>query len=263
MSDLILGKRSVIEALKAKMPIEGIFFADNLERDSLVKDIMRKAKQQDVAIKEVSRKRLADMVASLERRGQSRGFDEVTQGVVAQAKPYAYVPLGELIDRSAAYAHDHDGRALIVVCDHLTDAGNLGAIARSAESVGASGLVIPNKRSAHVTQATYRSSAGAISHIGIAQVANISAVLNKLKDEGFWVIGANEHARDTVWQSNLEGKIVLVVGNEQRGISPLVQEQCDILCALPQEGKISSLNAAQASTVFMYEWLRQNYGTLA
>ena len=146
-----------------------------------------------------------------------------------------------------------------MVLDHITDAGNLGAIARSAESVGAAGIVIPNKRAAHVTAATYKSSAGAISHINVTQVANLSQTIERLKKEGFWVCAASEHAQEVAWKSNLKGKIALVMGNEGEGVSRLVLENCDFGVKLPQVGEISSLNVAQASTACMYEWLRQNW----
>jgi 23S rRNA (guanosine2251-2'-O)-methyltransferase len=180
------------------------------------------------------------------------------QGVMARTKPYPYVGIGEIV---AAGQKDFEatGRSLVVVLDHLTDAGNLGAIARSAEIVGATGIVIPNKRSAHVTAATYKSSAGAISNLRIAQVANLGATLDRLKDEGYWVAGATEKATQSLWDTNLQGKIVLVMGNEAEGLADRTQKKCDFLVALPQVGEIASLNVAQASTALMYEWLRQNW----
>ena len=234
MADFIEGKRPVIEALRTHVPLKYILMADNLSQgDSLVRDIQRKAKNLDVPIKKVSKKKLDE----ISERGSH-------QGVMAEAAPFNYV---------------NDGRALIVVLDHITDAGNLGAIARSAECVGASGIVIPNKRAARVTAATYKSSAGAISHIPVTQVANLVSTIERLKDEGFWVAAATEHASDLIWQSNLKGKIALVMGNEGEGVSRLVLENCDFGVKLPQVGEISSLNVAQASTACMYEWLRQNW----
>ena len=143
-------------------------------------------------------------------------------------------------------------------CSIISPTPQPGAIARSAESVGACGIIIPNKRAAHVTAATYKSSAGAIAHIPVSQVANISTCLDRLKKEGFWVAAATEHAQEYVWDANLKGRIVLVMGNEGEGVSRLVLESCDFGVKLPQVGDISSLNVAQASTACMYEWLRQN-----
>ena len=166
--------------------------------------------------------------------------------------------IGEIVD-AGQRDFEKTGRSLVVVLDHITDSGNLGAIARSAEIVGATGIVIPNKRSAHVTAATYKSSAGAISNIAIAQVANLGSTLDRLKDEGYWVAGASEHGMQSPWDTNLQGKIVLVMGNEAEGLAERTQKKCDFLVALPQVGEIASLNVAQASTALMYEWLRQNW----
>lgn len=247
MADYIEGKRPVIEALRTRVPVKCILMADNIKRDSLVNDILRKAKNLDVPVKNVSRKRL-DEISSLESN----------QGVVAEAEPFGYVNVTAILRGAQRCADENDGRALVVVLDHITDAGNLGAIARSAESVGAAGLVIPNKRSARVTAATYKSSAGAIAHVPVAQVSNISSCLERLKKDGFWVAAASEHAVNYIWDANLKGKIALVFGNEGEGVSSLVLENCDFGVKLPQVGEISSLNVAQASTACMYEWLRQN-----
>lgn len=249
MADYIEGKRPVVEALRTSMPLKYILMADNLSQaDGLVRDIQRKAKNRNVPIKKVSKKKLDE----ISERGSH-------QGVMAEAEPFKYVNVTTILEAAAKSAEEYDGRALIVVLDHITDAGNLGAIARSAESVGAAGIIIPNKRAARVTAATYKSSAGAISHIPVSQVANIATCLDRLKEEGFWVAAATEHASDLIWQANLKGKIVLVMGNEGEGVSRLVLENCDFGVKLPQVGEISSLNVAQASTACMYEWLRQNW----
>lgn len=247
MPDYIEGKRPVIEALRIDVPLRRIFLADNAKRDPLIEDILRKARRRDVAVKMVARAKLDEL-----------SVRDSHQGVIAEARPFAYVGVGDLIDAAEKYAASHNGRALIVVLDHITDAGNFGAVIRSAESVGAIGVIIPNKRSARVDASTYKSSAGAVAHFSIAQTANIVQALKRLQDSGFWVAAASEHARDDVWDVNLSGKICLVMGNEHEGISRLVLEHCDLLGKLPQMGNVSSLNVAQASTAFMYEWLRQN-----
>lgn len=246
MSDYIEGKHPVIEALRAEMPLKRVLLADNLRRDGQVADILRKARKYEVEVVTVPRKELDARSA----RGNH-------QGVMAQASPYRYASPSGIIEEAEAHAAEHDGAALVVVLDHITDAGNLGAIARSAEVIGASGIFIPNKRSVSVTPATYKSSAGSINHLKIAQVANLNAVLERLKKKGFWVAGASEQAQHTVWKAPLYGKIALVMGNEGEGISRLMQDNCDFLVRLPQAGKVGSLNVAQASTAVMYEWLRQ------
>ena len=248
MADYIEGKRPIIEALRTHVPVKCVLLADNVKRDGLVADVLRKAKNLDVPVKTVPRKQLDE----LSERGSH-------QGVMAETKPHAYVDLTEIERAAATSADEPEGRALVVILDHLTDAGNLGAVARSAEAVGACGIVIPNKRSARVDATTYKSSAGAIAHIPVAQVPNLVQVMARLKERGFWVAGASEHAESYIWDANLKGKIALVMGNEAEGLSRIVQESSDFLVKLPQMGEVSSLNVAQASTACMYEWLRQNF----
>lgn len=245
----ILGKRAALEALKSSMPIERVLVSDSLGRDRQAADILALAEKRKVKVMRLS-----------ERDFEKRYGDGIHphQGVVVVSQGFDYSSVEDIIEAAHA-VYGSKSRALVVICDHITDAGNLGAIARSAESVGASGLIIPNKRSAQVTPATYKTSAGAIAHLPIAQVPNLSRVMAQLKDNGFWVIGATEHSTELVWDVDLEGRIALVLGNEHSGLSELVLKNCDILCGLPQEGQVSSLNVAQASTVLMYEWLRQNH----
>lgn len=252
MADYIEGKRPVIEALRTGIPVKRVLMGDYITRDGMVEDILRKAKKADVQVIMVPKRELDD-------KSTTRGNH---QGVMAEAKPFGYVGIGEVIDEANSYAAEHDGRALVVILDHITDAGNLGAISRSAEAVGASGLVIPNKRSARVDASTYKSSAGAIAHMPVAQVSNLVQAMGRLKDEGFWIAAASEHAKDPIWDTNLKGKIAIVMGNEHDGVSRLVLENCDLFAKLPLEGDIASLNVAQASTACMYEWLRQNRTSL-
>ncbi len=242
--DIIFGKRAVSEALRSNVPITQLLLAKNLDRDKSLDSIFSCAESMNVPVKEVSKAKLDSYVEGLAGGAH--------QGILAIATPFEYTPLEDVLSSCSTQ------QALIVVCDHITDAGNLGAIIRSAESVGAAGLLIPNRRSAAVTPVTYKTSAGALAHLPIVQVSNIARTLADLKDQGFWAVAATEHADDLLWEVDMEGRIALVVGNEHDGVSQLVLKSCDIRCKLPQMGSISSLNVAQASTVFMYEWLRQN-----
>lgn len=248
MSGYIEGKRAVIEALRTDVPLTCVYMADNIKREPLINDILRKARQRAVEVKTVSR-------AELDKRAGK----DTHQGVVAHARPFPYRGIGDIIAGALAYATEHDGRALVVVCDHLTDAGNFGALLRSAEAVGVAGVVIPNKRSARVEAATYKSSAGAVAHLPLAQTSNIPSTLERLKKDGFWVCACTEQASHELWDVDLKGKIALVVGNEHEGISPLVLQHCDMAGRLPMMGMVGSLNVAQAATACMYEWLRQNW----
>ncbi|MBQ6390679.1 MAG: 23S rRNA (guanosine(2251)-2'-O)-methyltransferase RlmB [Eggerthellaceae bacterium] len=248
MADYVEGKRPVIEAMRTDVPLKKILLADNAKREPMIEDILRKARQRDIPVVRVPRDELDQKSA----RGSH-------QGVIAETKPFPYVGVGDIVGNANAYAEGHGGRALVIVCDHITDAGNLGAIIRSAEAVGASGLIIPNKRSGRVEASTYKSSAGAVAHLPIAQASNVASTLDRLKKEGFWACAATEHSQNELWDVNMKGKIALVLGNEHDGVSHLVLEHCDMAGRLPMMGKVGSLNVAQAATAFMYEWLRQNW----
>ncbi|EHF02198.1 hypothetical protein HMPREF1008_00603 [Olsenella sp. oral taxon 809 str. F0356] len=168
-----------------------------------------------------------------------------------QVKPYAYASLDDVVEAAG------QGPALVLVLDHVTDEGNFGAIVRSAEVVGAAGVVIPKVRAAGVGVGAYKTSAGAVLHLPIAQVSNLAAALGRLKEAGFWAAGGTEHAEQDLWHAPLEGRLALVVGSEGEGISRLVREKCDFECRLPQRGRVESLNVAQAATALCYEWLRR------
>lgn len=250
-NEIIYGKRAVIEALRSGVPLRRVAVADNVARDSMVNDILRKAQRGSVAVELLPRKKIEELCGA--------GFSS-SQGVAAETRPFAYAELARIVDAAAAEGSGPDGGqgSLVVLCDHITDSGNLGAVIRSAESAGAAGVVIPNKRSASVTPATYKTSAGAVAHLPVAQVPNLKRAMDELKDAGFWIVGASEHAEELLWDTDMTGRVALVVGNEHEGLSELVLKNCDFLCKLPQRGAVSSLNVAQAATVFMYEWLRQN-----
>ena len=237
----------MLEALKSGTPLLRVYVADNCKRDGVLEDIERKARQRNVPVQQVPRKKLDAM-----------GQANIHQGVIAEAKPFTYASLEDVIAAAEAYADAHDGRALIVILDHITDAGNLGAIARSAESIGASGIIIPNKRAAQVTAATFKASAGAIVHIPVARVANLSQAISKLQDANIWIVAATEHSAKPIWDINLKGTMAIVMGSESDGVSRLIEECCDFSACLPMQGNVESLNVAQAATVFFYEWLRQN-----
>ena len=245
MAEFVEGKRPVLEALKANIPAKCLYVADGLKGDKVVSDVAKRCHKMGVSVKQVKR---SDLDARSERGSH--------QGLMLETRPYQYASAQDVIDAAQLHADEHNGQALIIILDHITDAGNLGAIARSAEIVGASGILIPNKRSARVTAATYKSSAGAISHIKVAQVGNIAQTIERLKKENFWVAGASEQATECIWDAPMADRLVLVMGSEGEGLSRLT-EHCDFLVALPQAGQVGSLNVAQAATACMYEWMRQ------
>ncbi len=239
---ILEGRHAFEEAMQTGAAIETLYIADTLSYDDPIVELASQAKRQGVRVFTVDP---GDLDAY-----SSHGAH---QGVIAQLKPYRYASLKELVDAAAGKEN-----ALIIATDHVTDAGNFGAIARSAEVIGACGMLIPNKRNARVNTAAYKTSAGAVLHLPIAMEANLARSLEALKEEGFWIVGASEHAEDVIWDAPLSGRVCLVMGNEAEGISRLVLEACDLLVKLPQAGKVESLNVAQATCAIAYEWARQS-----
>ncbi len=212
----IEGRRACAEALETGVPLRQALVASG---DETLASLVARLKTAGVEVQGVPRDRLDAM--------SSHGAH---QGILCQTAPYRYADLEDVIARAG------EGDALVVVLDHVTDEGNFGAIVRSAEVVGAAGVVIAP----------------------IAQVPNLATALDRLKEAGFWAAAATEHADQDVWQAPLDGRIALVMGSEGSGVSRLVREHCDFECRLPQRGRVESLNVAQATTVLCYEWLRRS-----
>ena len=242
----IEGRRAAFEALRTGFPIKRALIAQGVENEAAIRDLLGGLGEAGVSVKSVPRAQL-DAISS----------HGAHQGIVLEVGKFPYADLSDIITAAPA-----DAPALVVVLDHVTDAGNFGAIVRSAEVVGATGVVIPNKRAAEVTVATYKTSAGAVMHLPIAQVPNIARALEDLKAAGFWVGGATEHATDVCWDAPFEGRVALVMGSEGVGISRLVLDTCDFTTKLPQLGQTESLNVAQAATALCFEWLRRNRNVL-
>lgn len=239
--DYIEGRRACAEALEAGLPLgRALVSAGSDGADQTLASLVGRLADAGVPVQTVPRGRL-DAISS----------HGAHQGIAVQVKPYAYASMDDVIEAAG------QGPALVLVLDHVTDEGNFGAIVRSAEVVGAAGVVIPKVRAAGVGVGAYKTSAGAVLHLPIAQVSNLVAALDRLKEAGFWVAGGTEHAERDLWHAPLAGRLALVVGSEGGGISRLVREKCDFECRLPQRGRVESLNVAQATTALCYEWLRR------
>lgn len=170
------------------------------------------------------------------------------QGVVAEVEPYPYSGAAELLRVEDA---------LLVALDQVQDPRNLGAVARSAEAAGAAGLVIPERRSAAVTAVACKASAGAVEHLSIARIRNLADWLGEAKEAGFWIWGSDAEAEQAPWEVDLAVPTVLVMGGEGKGLRPRVASACDGLIALPQRGRIDSLNVSAAATALLFEAVRQ------
>lgn len=243
MSALIEGRRAVIEALRAGTPVTTVVCAEGSGGNSM-DEIRRLAAARGITVRMEPRRLLDERSA--------RGAH---QGVLAEAAPYVYAELGDVLMRVGKRPE-----SLVIVLDHITDEGNLGAVARSSEVAGADALVIPKARSASIGPVAYKASAGALSHLPVARVANIVRALQQLKEAGYWVAGASAEADTLAWDAPLEGRLALVVGSEGRGLSRLVEETCDLRVRLPVAGAVDSLNVAQAATVLAFEWVRRTRG---
>ena len=239
--NLIEGRRAAAEALDAGIPLRrALVVASTGERDRALEELVVRLEQADVAIDYVGRDRL-----------DSRSSHGAHQGIMLEVEPYEYASLNDVIAAAG------EGDALVLLLDHVTDEGNFGAIVRTAEVVGAAGVIVANARAARVGTAAYKTSAGAVLHVPIAQVPNLATAAEQLKEAGFWIGAATEHAHDDVWHAPLEGRICLVMGSEGSGVSQLMRKRCDFECRLPQRGRVESLNVAQATTAVCYEWLRR------
>ncbi len=240
-TDLIEGRRAVAEALTVGIPLKNALVqAASGQKDQEIEALARQLEQEGIPVERVAK----PVLDSLSSHGAH-------QGVIVRTQPFAYADLSEIIQRAGSE------NALVVVLDHVTDEGNFGAIVRSAEVVGAAGVVIANARAARVGVGAYKTSAGAVLHLPIAQVSNLPRALEELKAAGFWTCGSTEHATQSVWEAPMGGRLALVMGSEGSGISRLMLEKCDFTCKLPQFGQVESLNVAQATTVMCYEWLRR------
>ena len=241
INEYIEGRNAVIEALRAGRAIDKIYIAKG-EVDQTLGHIASKARAQGVVVVETDRRKLDAMSQT-----------HAHQGVVALCAVKDYCTVEDLLQR----AEEKGEAPFLVMCDEISDPHNLGAIIRTAECVGAHGVIIPKRRSAGLTAVVDKASAGAAEHLPIARVPNLSAAIETLKKAGVWVYGAAAEGSSPLWNTDLTGSICLVIGSEGDGISRLVREHCDVLVSIPMKGEISSLNASAAAAVLMYEALRQ------
>ena len=236
----IAGRNPILEILKTDKEVEKIYVLNGELKGSINK-IIGIAGDRKIPIQHVDRNKLDSL---------SNG--NVHQGVVASVTSYEYVDIDDILDKAK-----HQGEeAFILILDEIEDPHNLGAIIRTAECAGVHGVIIPKRRPAPINSTVYTSSAGAVEHMLVSKVTNISHVIGELKDKGLWIYGA-DMAGDNYYETSLDGPIGLVIGSEGKGISRLVKENCDVLVKIPMVGKISSLNASNAASILMYEVLKQ------
>lgn len=239
----VVGRNPVMELLKSDRKIDKLYVLKGDLQGSINK-ILGMAKDKNIVIQQVDKKKL-DSIAE----------GNAHQGVAALVTGYEYSTMEEILNKAKALNEN----PFILVLDGIEDTHNLGAIIRTAECAGVHGIIIPKRRSAMVNQTVYKASAGAVEHMLIANVVNITNAIEELKENGLWVYGADMDGIDYHFNTSMTGSIALVIGNEGKGISRLVKEKCDVLVKIPMVGKISSLNASTAASILIYEVVRQAY----
>jgi 23S rRNA (guanosine2251-2'-O)-methyltransferase len=244
-SDLIYGRHAIEAAIAGDRSLNRIWINERLRYDGRFTALITEAKGDGVVVDEVDSRRLNQMA-----QGQSH------QGIIAQVAPYSYWELADLI----THAQGKSTRPVILAADSITDPHNLGAIIRSAEAIGAQGLVIPQRRAVGVTSTVSKVAAGAVEHFPIARVVNLKRALETLKTEGFWIYGLAAEASQPVHTVEFNAATVLVVGAEGSGLSMTVQQGCDSLISIPLGGTTPSLNASVATGMALYEIYRQQWG---
>lgn len=240
MEDKIIGRNPVMEAIRSGREIDKLLIKKGNYEGSIV-PIIKLAKDRGIIIQETEKQKL-DML--------SDGGNH--QGVIAFAASHTYVSVEDILNRC-----QEKGKApFLIICDKITDPHNLGSILRTANCVGADGVIIPKRSSVGLNAVVAKTSAGAVEYTPVAKVTNIAQTIDALKEKGVWVVGADMDGEE-MYRANLTGAIALVVGSEGEGISRLVREKCDFLVKIPMFGQINSLNASVAAAVLMYEISRQ------
>jgi len=241
----LFGRRAVLEALRARVPVRQVLIARGVRESKLLAEIRSRATKQGVAVRSVDKRALGNMAAG--------GH----QGVAAEVAPYRYTDLQTML----RLPNKKDRPPLLLMLDCLQDVQNFGSLLRTAEAIGVDGVMIPQRRSVSVTPAVYKTSAGAVHHLKIARVPNLSRAIQAAQHSGLWVIGLDTEGEIRYDEADLSGPLVIVVGSEGKGLSRLVRERCDLRVRLPMAGRVQSLNAAVAGSIVLYEAWKQRQQT--
>jgi 23S rRNA (guanosine2251-2'-O)-methyltransferase len=239
-TETVTGRNSVLEALRARIPATALYIAQRVEMDDRVKEMLSIAAHREIPMLEVTRPELDRMA----------GFDGVHQGVALKVPPYEYAHPQDLLEKIV----DTGETPLLVALDGVTDPRNLGAIIRSTAAFGGQGVIIPQRRSAGVNSAAWKTSAGAAARIPVAMAANLTTTLKELKKQGMFVLGLDGGGDVSLPSLELADRpVVIVVGSEGKGLSRLVTETCDQIVSIPISTATESLNAGIAASVALYQ----------
>jgi len=236
------GRQAVRELLLAgRRKVHEVLIAEDVDRAEVLEDIAELAEDLRVPVRQISRKRL-----------DAESHTEASQGVVAHAAELPEADLDDLVRPSGGTA------PFLLALDGVTDPGNLGALIRTAECAGVSGVVLPRHRAVHVTPTVTKAAAGAVEHVPIALVGGLPTALSRLRDAGVWVVGLDASADQSVHDLQIHDQpVCLVLGAEGSGLSRLVRQRCDEVVSIPLKGQLGSLNVSVAGAVACYEIVRQ------
>lgn len=239
--DQVEGRNSVLELLESGKDINKIFITRGEKHGSIHK-IIAKAKEMKVVVIEKDKKQMDQMAQN-----------ENYQGVIAIVPPYAYCEVEDILEEAEKKQED----AFILILDGIEDPHNLGSIIRTAETAGVHGIIIPKRRAVGVNSTVNKVSAGAVEHMKIARVTNLSEAIQKLKEQGIWICGTDVDTNTYYYHQDLKGPLGIVIGNEGQGMSEKIKKNCDFLVKIPMKGKVESLNASVSAGIIVYEVVEQ------
>jgi len=239
--DQIEGRNSILELLESGKDINKIFVTRG-EKHGSINKILGIAKERKIIVVEKDKKQMDEMAQ-----------EENYQGVIAIVPPFEYVEIEDILNT----AKERGEEPFILILDGIEDPHNLGSIIRTAETAGVHGIIIPKRRAASVNSTVNKTSAGAVEHMKIARVTNISDTIEELKQAGLWICGTDISAEKYYYNQDLTGPLGIVIGNEGKGISEKVKKNCDFNVKIPMKGKITSLNAAVSTGIIVYEAVKQ------
>ena len=241
---LIYGINPVTEAIVSGKTINKIYVQKGNKE---AYNIAKKARENRIVVVEAEKSKLDKMITAENENIRN------SQGVVASVTEYKYFEIEDILQ----YAREKNEAPFVIILDKIEDPHNLGAIIRSAECLGAHGIIIQKRNAAQVTDIVEKVAAGACNYMKIARVTNITESIKKLKDNGLWIYGLDMDGASEIYNTDFSGAIGLVVGNEGTGISDLVLKNCDFIVKIPMTGQIESLNASVSTAICMYEVVRQ------
>lgn len=239
--DQVEGRNSVLELLESGKDVNKIFITKGEKHGSIYK-IIAIAREKKIIVVEKDKRQMEQMA-----------FNANYQGVIAIVPPYEYCEIEDILEE----AKNKNEEPFVLVLDGIEDPHNLGSIIRTAETAGVHGIIIPKRRAASVNSTVNKVSAGAVEHMKIARVTNISDTLERLKEEGLWVCGTDINTDKYYYNQDLTGALAIVIGNEGSGMSEKVRKNCDFLVKIPMKGKVTSLNASVSTGIVIYEAVKQ------